>query len=240
MKVGKSVRGGSALSIAVFVLVFGVGAAGCISDRPEEPEGPLYVGAEEVCDGLFAGPMAKKVESVTDATVFGRSGAHGMQDVVEALKEGYASGHSWAGGDKLCVLDPKGGKQGDVGGLSFSMYAPQDVRDIRPSADIDYYPMGKLSEVGRGNAGLYFECVSPHLKGSEETPLRIAGGFGRGNKRAPDTRELRDANLEIIHRASLAVAKELQCENNGGLPEKPVLRPFKKGMSTPPSPKASA
>lgn len=31
--------------------------------------------------------------------------------------------------------------------------------------------------------------------------------------------------MEVMQAASLAVAKKLQCENNGGLPEKPGLTP---------------
>ncbi|MEU0158127.1 hypothetical protein ABZ154_04595 [Streptomyces sp. NPDC006261] len=194
------------------------------ADRTASKEDP-FVGAAEVCNGLFAGPLAKKVESVTGDTVFSRSGSRKMEGVVDALKRGHESGRSWATGAELCRLSPKGGGTRDRGALSFSMYAPQDVGDRRLPEGWQLYTMGKQSEVGPGGASLYFECVSPQLKGSENTPLRIRGGFGRGRSDAPDTRELRDANLEILHAASLAVAKELDCKGNAGLPEKPDLRP---------------
>ncbi|MET7503110.1 hypothetical protein [Streptomyces microflavus] len=206
------------------VLAMGACGAACGSDGDDEAEDP-FVGAAEVCNGLFAGPLAKKVESVTGDTVFRRSGPERMGGVVDALKRGHKSGRSWVTGAELCRLSPKGGGTRDRGALSFSMYAPQDVGDRRLPEGWQLYAMGKQSEVGPGGASLYFECVSPQLKGSEATPLRIRGGFGRGRSDASDTRELRDANLKVLHAASLAVAKELDCKGNVGLPEKPDLRP---------------
>ncbi|MFD3742719.1 hypothetical protein [Streptomyces sp. NPDC058629] len=217
-------RAGRMIAAVGLVLAMGVGGAACGSDGGGE-EDP-FVGAAEVCNGLFAGPLAKKVESVTGDTVFRRSGPGRMGGVVDALKRGHESGRSWAAGAELCRLSPKGGGLRDRGVLSFSMYAPQDVGDRRLPEGWQLYTMGKQSEVGPGGASLYFECVSPQLKGSENTPLRIRGGFGRGRSDAPDTRELRDANLEILHAASLAVAEELDCKGKAGLPEKPDLRPL--------------
>ncbi|MFD3786302.1 hypothetical protein [Streptomyces cyaneofuscatus] len=218
-----SVRAGRLFATVGLALVMGAGGAACGSgdSAAEEP----FVGAAEVCDGLFAGPLAKEVESVTGDTVFHRSGPGKMGRVADALRRGHESGRSWATGAELCRLSPKGGGSRDRGELRFSMYAPQDVGDLRLPEGWQLYTLGKQSEVGPGGASLYFECVSPQMKGSEETPLRIRGGFGRGRNDAPDTRELRDANLEILHAASLAVAKELDCEDNAGLPEKPDLRP---------------
>lgn len=223
MKITGCVRARRLLAAAGLALALGAGGVACGAD--EKVEEDPFVGAAEVCNGLFAGPLAKKVESVTGNTVFYNQGAKGLDNVVDALKRGYASGRSWAGGATLCRLEPKGGGLRERGGLKFSMYAPQDVGDLRMPAGDELYTMGLQSEVGLGSASLYVECVSPQLKGSAQTPLRILGGFGRGKSDTPDTREFRDANLEILHAASLAVVKELDCENNADLPEKPVLEP---------------
>jgi hypothetical protein len=40
-----------------------------------------------------------------------------------------------------------------------------------------------------------------------------------------DTEALKDAYVTVAHSFSLAMAKELGCEKNGGLPQKPVLDP---------------
>ncbi|MEU0147896.1 hypothetical protein ABZ119_18365 [Streptomyces sp. NPDC006288] len=208
---------------AGLVVALGAGNAACASE--EEAKEETFVGAEEVCGDVFAGPLAEMVEKVTGDKLFFRKGPEGVERVVAALKEGYASGRPWAGGAELCRLDPKDSAQTDHGGAKFTMYAPQDVEDEGLPAGYELYTMGVQSSVGRGGAGLYFECVSPQLKGSDKTPLRIHGSFGRGVSDAPDTREYRNLNMTILHAVSLKLVKELDCANNGGLPKSPVLTP---------------
>lgn len=217
------VRARRLFAVAGLVLALGAGGVACGSD--EKAEEDPFVGAAEVCNELFAGPLAKKVEAVTGDTVFYNRGAKGLDNVVATLKRGYASGRSWGPRAELCRLAPKGGGLRERGGLAFSMYAPQDVKDSRMSAGSVLYTMGKRSEARQSSASLYLECASPQLKGSSENPLRIYGSFTHGESDAPDTREVREANLEILHAAGLAVVKRLDCENNAGLTEKPVLEP---------------
>ncbi|MDF6020734.1 hypothetical protein [Streptomyces sp. JH34] len=209
----------------VLALTVSLGLVSCGADEAREEE--TFVGADEVCDGLFDGPLAKQVELVTGDTEFFAMGAEGgaMSSVVDALKRGYASGRSWATGGDLCELDPKGGRLGEGADIKVSMYAPQDVEDSRDQAATELYTMGKRSEVGERSASLYLECVSPQIEGSEEIPLRIHGGFDRGESSAPDSRRFRNANMEILHAGALALVKELDCKDRAGLPETPVLQP---------------
>ncbi|MEV2243585.1 hypothetical protein [Streptomyces sp. NPDC049970] len=207
------------------VLALGAGGGACAPGKEPEEEHQAYVGAEEVCGGLFAGPSAEMLEKVTGKKVFGWASGNGMEKVVAALKEGYASDRSWGRGADLCEPDPKGGNLGDKAGISFSIYEPQDVEDERLPAGGELYTMGLQSSVRRGGASLYFECVSPQLEGSDRTPLRIRAGFGRGKSDAPDTREYRNMNMQILHTMALKLVKELDCANNGGLPKSPVLTP---------------
>ncbi|MFF2894910.1 hypothetical protein [Streptomyces sp. NPDC057966] len=203
------------------VMAMGLGAVGCGG----EEETPDYVGSEEVCDGLFKGSLAKTIESVTGATSFAWTNPNRMDRVVDALKTGYESGHSWARGDTLCRLTPEGGGRTDRAGIAFYMHAPQDVGDLRLPVGGRLYTMGKQSEATPLSAALYFECVSPRFKGSKERPMRILGNFGRPKSRGQDVSNPREVNLTVVHAASLAVAKKLECENNGGLPDNPVLNP---------------
>ncbi|MFC4191266.1 MULTISPECIES: hypothetical protein [Streptomyces] len=221
-RVGVGGRMRRLLTAAGTALALGVGGVACTSGEEEHEQ---FVGAGEVCGGLFSGPSAEMVEKVTGHKVFFWRSGNGMQEVVAALKDGYASGRSWAPGANLCRLSPKGAKQTDRGGITYSMYAPQDVEDEGLPAGAELYTMGVQSSVNRGGALLYFECVSPQLKDSDKAPLRIQGGFGRGESDAPDTREYRDMNMRILHAATLKLVKELDCEDNGGLPKVPVLTP---------------
>ncbi|WP_405390487.1 hypothetical protein OG596_23160 [Streptomyces sp. NBC_01102] len=211
------------LTAAGLVMVLGAGSVACASEKKEEEK--TFVGADEVCGDVFAGPLAEMVEKATGDELFFAESPKGMERVVAALKEGYESGRPWAAGDTLCPLHPKGAKQTDEGGAKFSMYAPQDVEDEGLPTGQELYTMGVQSTVGRGNATIFFECVTPQLKGSDKTPLRIHGGFGRGKSDAPDTREYRNLNMTILHAVSLKLVKEFGCENNGGLPKTPVLTP---------------
>ncbi|WP_405687482.1 hypothetical protein [Streptomyces sp. NBC_00057] len=216
------VRVRRSLMAAGLVLALGAGGVACASGEEEHAD---FVGAGEVCGGLFAGPLAEMVEKVTEEKVFFWRDAKGMERTVAALKEGYESGRPWASGDDVCKLVPKGGRLGDDAEIGYSMYAPEDVEDYGPPAGGELYTMGVQSSVRRGGANLYFKCVSPQLDGSDKTPLRIQGGFGRGKSDAPDTREYRNMNMKILHAVTLKLVKELECENNGGLPKTPVLTP---------------
>ncbi|MEV6307718.1 hypothetical protein AB0M10_03845 [Streptomyces sp. NPDC051840] len=211
------------LTAAGLVMVLSAGSVACAAEE-EKPYDP-FVGAEQVCGDVFSGSLAGMVEKATGDKLFFEKSPEGMEKTVAALKEAYKSGRSWGAVNTLCELSPKGAKQTDRGGVKFSMYAPQDVEDEGLPAGQEPYTMGVQSSVGRGNAGLYFECVTPQLKGSDKAPLRVHGGFGRGESDAPDNREYRNLNMTILHAVSLKLVKELGCENNAGLPETPDLTP---------------
>ncbi|MGW1466819.1 hypothetical protein ACWCPT_21020 [Streptomyces sp. NPDC002308] len=205
------------------VAALGAGVVACGSDGEEgKGAGDPYVSADKVCGGLFEGPLAKKLETVTATTEFFDKSDEGMEKVVKALKDGYESGHSWGREANLCAFSHEGAKADETAELSFSMYAPQDVKDLRTTSGTESYTMGKRSEARGAGASIYLECVSPQLKGSSEEPLRIHGGFANKSG-AANTRENRDANVEILHAGALSVVKKLGCEDNAGLPETPVL-----------------
>ncbi|MDQ1010504.1 hypothetical protein QFZ82_004989 [Streptomyces sp. V4I23] len=203
------------------VLLLGAGTAAC-GEEPEEKS--PYVATNELCDGLFEGAAAGAVETVMGATSFDRTGPGGMGRVVESLEEGYASDRSWSRATELCELSPRGsGGIGGDGKLSFSLYAPGDIGTGRLAAGERAYGMGTEAEAGPRGARLYFECVSPTFKGSQGRPARVHGSLRLEGDLEKDSKEHREAGLTVVHAASLAVAKQLKCEDNGGLPEKPVL-----------------
>ncbi|MFJ7996705.1 hypothetical protein ACIQ7D_06015 [Streptomyces sp. NPDC096310] len=204
------------------VLVIGAVAVAC--GFGEEDESP-YVGAAEVCDGVFAGPLEQTVESVTGATSFYRLRGEGLGRVSENIKDGHASGRSWTVGEKLCKMVPKDSNARDDATIDFSIYAPQDVGDTKPREGVRFFALGKESVASARGARIYFECVSPRMKGSDERPARIYAAFSDAEDRGDALENLKE-NLTVVNAASLAVAERLNCENNGGLREKPDLRPL--------------
>ncbi|MEU9359900.1 hypothetical protein AB0D35_17565 [Streptomyces sp. NPDC048301] len=219
-------RAGRLVAVVGLVMVAGGGLAACGSDTgADKGAEEAFVGADKVCGGLFGASLAKKVEAVTADSEFFYRSDEGLKAVADALTDGYESGRSWATGAALCELNPKGGGAGDGAAVKFSMYAPQDVKDLRTDPGTVSYTMGERSEARATGASLYLECVSPRLEGSETEPLRVYGSFTVGESDAPDTPETRDANLEILHAGAISVVKELECEKDAGLPATPDLTP---------------
>ncbi|MFJ9109128.1 hypothetical protein [Streptomyces sp. NPDC102283] len=173
----------------------------------------------ELCGGVFAGRMEKTVQAVAGGTVFKRRGGDGMDKVIEKIKEGYASDHSWLVKQNLCEISVRGGSFLDATAISFSVHEPQDVGDPRHPAGARLFSLGKEAVANTRSAGLCFECVSPQIEGSGRIPVRVRGGLGKAKDRGDAVEDL-VANQSVLHSASLAVAKRLGCTNNGGLPEK--------------------
>ncbi|MFE3386498.1 hypothetical protein [Streptomyces anulatus] len=195
-------------------LLVAVCATACSSDP--EPQ-PPYVNAAEVCDGVFAGDLAKTVETVTGATSFERRAGGGMEQLIEEIEKGYTSGRSWSPRKELCEMAAKGGRSGAETTLAFHIYAPQDVNYPGNPEGTKRFSLGKEAVANVRSAGIYFECVSPQLKGSKNRPARIYGGLSKAHDRGGALENVMD-NLRVVHAASLAVAEKLECEDNAGLP----------------------
>jgi hypothetical protein len=202
-------------------LPLGAGTTACGGEEPKEP--PRYVSASQVCDGVFRARAADAVERLMGVGPYGNTGRGAVERVADALQNGYESGRSWTHASELCPLEPKGSGTFDQSSLDFSIYAPGDIGPGGLAEGERAYNMGTEAEAGPRGARLYFECVSPRLKGSDERPARVFGAFRLGSGLKQDSKEHREAGLIVVHAASLAVAEELKCEHRGGLPQKPVL-----------------
>ncbi len=148
-----------------------------------------------------------------------------MGELVEEIAKGYASGRSWSPREELCEMAAKGSRSGEETTLAFHIYAPHDVNYPGSAEGERRFSLGKEAVANVRSAGIYFECVSPGLDGSKNRPARIYGGLSKAHDRGDALENLMD-NLQIVHSASLAVAKKLECEGDAGLPEKldPGLR----------------
>ncbi|MEV5430208.1 hypothetical protein [Streptomyces sp. NPDC052701] len=87
--------------------------------------------------------------------------------------------------------------------------------------------MGEEALAAADKAYVQFACKSDKLgNSSEDTHIDIDVRRG-GMPKEPegDIEALKDAYATVAHSFSLAMAKELRCEKNGGLPARPVLDP---------------
>ncbi|MFJ2675275.1 hypothetical protein [Streptomyces sp. NPDC087525] len=212
---------------AVLALSLGVSACGDGS----EDERPAFAGAEKVCDGILSDNTARAVEAMVGDKTFHGTGDDALENTASAIKEFYAEdpgGRKYVGSKEFCAFS---GRMREAGSLeiTFGIYRPDDVLGTDHAEDQRLYRLGKRALAGSERSYLYFECVSPQIDGSDEQPARI-DAVSRlanvGSWEVEDTRATREAHLTVLHAAALAVAKELGCENNGGLPEKVVLEPI--------------
>ncbi|MGW6741012.1 hypothetical protein ACWGDX_09780 [Streptomyces sp. NPDC055025] len=205
------------------MLAFCLGVSACGGGESEEE--PLFVDAGKLCDSVFSDDaVVAALETTVGDTSFWRNGEGALDRVVAKLKSFYADGQDVYGAEEFCRI--KGEKRGSGRlNVSFALYKPDDVVDRGHSASQRFYELGKLAVAGSERSTLYFECVSPQLDGSDKDPARISGGIRLSERKVAETQALREDNLTVLHAASFALAKKLECENNGGLPQTVVLQP---------------
>ncbi|MFE3827138.1 hypothetical protein [Streptomyces sp. NPDC059092] len=162
------------------------------------------------------------MESVFPVAKFRPGGLNGKKRTSEEIKENYEKGDEFAGSNFCQIVGTE--RPGPLVKLSFGFYEPLDIEDAGISFNENVYGMPARSVAASDSAYLYFECASPRLDGSDEQAALIVGRLRYERKTAEGTLAQRDANMTILHAATLAVAKKLECENDGGLPAKADLR----------------
>ncbi|QIQ04360.1 hypothetical protein [Streptomyces liangshanensis] len=96
-----------------------------------------------------------------------------------------------------------------------------------PAPKFTVLRMGELALAAADSASVQFACRSDKLSGmASDVHIRISVERG-GMPKPPegDVEALKDAYATVAHSYSLAMAKELGCQKNGGLPDKAVLDP---------------
>ncbi|MFC0601808.1 hypothetical protein [Streptomyces palmae] len=87
-----------------------------------------------------------------------------------------------------------------------------------------HYRLGELAIAGPQDAELYFECIGPSMD-EPSKPARVLVSLRHSRdyrSRHPAT--LRETNMKVVYSASLALARKLECKNDGGLPDRLVLQ----------------
>jgi hypothetical protein len=198
-------------------LCFGATACGG-NDEPAAKR----TAAKDQCGGVLSPAaltaleqvMGKQFSDAADATA---------DETVEQLRSDYGKRLNWSRGKQFCEISKTDGGVNSMT-VSFSLYAPDDLSGSNHAANLHAYPMGKEALAGAEDAYLYFECVSPELEGSKSRPARVAGHLSQAEPPS-DTEEVHKANMAVLHSAAVAVAGELKCEGNAGLPADPKLTP---------------
>ncbi|MFF3333623.1 hypothetical protein ACFYWX_29420 [Streptomyces sp. NPDC002888] len=96
-----------------------------------------------------------------------------------------------------------------------------------PAPKFTVLKMGERAVAAADSANVQFACKSDKLDGSSTAAHIMIGveRWGMPTEPEGDVEALKDAYATVAHSFSLAMAKELRCEKNGGLPARPVLDP---------------
>ncbi|MFD6358908.1 hypothetical protein ACFWFX_03520 [Streptomyces roseolus] len=209
---GGALRGAS-IGLAVCFLATACGGG-------EEPE-PERVTAAEQCDGTLSPVAARALTRVLGTQNFDDAPTGGLERVGGELTADHAATEGRTPRRSLCRASPA--VNSDAITVAFRLFRDVDLPGDQRAADMHPYDMGVAALSGPRRADLYVRCVSPRFQGSDKRPARIKGQLDFLKSELPDTVPVREANLTVLHSVTLAMARELGCEDDAGLDEEPVF-----------------
>ncbi|MFD4785910.1 hypothetical protein ACFWN1_02265 [Streptomyces sp. NPDC058459] len=212
------------LSAAVAGPLF-LGATGCGGDEDRASPDYKVVAGTQLCGGhAISVDAAKALKVITGSSRFEASGkgytvAKASTDFVEALWN-----PTVYRGDACRIYTPRDSPDFD---LRITWTRIDTVSTGTPDPKFTVLKMGERAVTAADMAYIQFACTSDELAGSSgATHIEIGVEHWAVSKDPQDNiKGLKDAYATVAHSFSLAMAKELRCEKNGGLPAKPVLDP---------------
>lgn len=224
----RSVRGGLLAAVVAGSLFFG--ATGCGGDgeadgTPKTPKDYKVVGGTQLCGGgVVTADASKALKVITGTSRFEASAEEytveqAAADLVEAFPV------PTVGRKDVCrVYTPIGTPDFDLR-ITWSLEdgAPAGV----PAPEFTKVKMGERSVTAADKAYVFFACRSEKLLNASSVAHIVIGVQHWAVPTEPegDVEVLKDAYATVAHSVSLAMAKELGCEDDGGLPAQPVLDP---------------
>ncbi|MEU2068572.1 hypothetical protein [Streptomyces anulatus] len=179
--------------------------------------------AAQLCGGTaLSADAAEGVEMITgssrfDAPAEGSTVARAASSLSEAFSSPAADD-----GD-ICQVFAVDAAQSDR--LEVTWELAGGPPEGEPAPKFTVLPMGERALAAPDAGVVQFACRNEKLLGSQ--PAHIDVGVERWSPEEPegDPEKLRDAYATVAHSVALAMAKELGCENNGGLQDRPSLDP---------------
>ncbi|MDV9188451.1 hypothetical protein R6L23_09520 [Streptomyces sp. SR27] len=218
-RVSASVSVALALGLGLLLTACGKG-----EDQPQ-------AGAVQQCEDALSPAASRALESMLGTGEFGPNGTAGLDVTVKKLIEdqafegpGRALGYTEACSARSSTVPRSRVK------IYFDVYEEGSLFDDGTKwskSGRHLYAMGREASTDNKKAYLFVGCSSSRLKGSQDRPTPLQGRlvFDKPVKGAypANTPATREAYLTVLHSTMLAVVKELGCENNAGLGEKPVF-----------------
>ncbi|MFF4370441.1 hypothetical protein [Streptomyces sp. NPDC001594] len=179
------------------------------------------VPADQACAGLFAGDGGEALGRVLESTEFQLRNEKWNPDaraVAQVMEDAYRSGER-INEMPQAVCEVSGSDKGQyvptlsVQFTAYSRYAgdPADFPGVSDRGVRVAFRRQKFVYVS-------YDCVSPRVGSTPEVPLRIKLLLHEEWSGSKGEDVLRPDYLTVTLSAALAVAKELQCVDDGGLP----------------------
>jgi hypothetical protein len=223
--------------------MFGMVAVGCSAEEPEpSPQAvPQQLSIGQVCAGLFRGEGAEALERLLESTTFllrDEDRNPDVRAVAKVMEDAYRAGAKIRDmPQSVCKIS--GAPQDSrfhTARLMFTAYSKHagDPADFPGVSDSGV----RVSTEGKW-VYLSYDCVSRRVGSTPDIPLRIKLLFQDQWEGSKGAAALGPDYLAATHSAALAVAKELGCLNNAGLPERAAELPAPVSDASP-GPGASA
>ncbi|WST30426.1 hypothetical protein OG379_15360 [Streptomyces sp. NBC_01166] len=199
------------------------GVVGCGEEKSRAEEAwEQSVSPDRLCGGAAVSARAgEALEMITGSSRFEASGRTStVADAAKDLSDQFTSsvtGH----GDVCRVFTPVGVPDVDLRiTWRLSGSAPKGGLDPRYTA----LDMGELAGTAPDRAFVTFACRSGKLPGAAPAHVDVHVNYGAlPTEPEGDAEALKDAYATVAHSFALAMAKELTCENDGGLEPRPTF-----------------
>lgn len=212
------------LGVTAAVALLG-GAVGCSGgdESGDDAAKAASVAPQKLCGGAVSREAGKALEVITGSATFEESGKTStVAHAADELRDGFAS--SATGDGDVCRIYTPAGTTDDELRVTWELSGSSPTDD--PASKFTVLNMGERALTATDGSFLRFACRGGKLTGTEPAHIDVSvsrGGMPTEPEGNPDA--LKDAYATVAHSFSLAMAKELGCENNAGLPETPDLTP---------------
>ncbi|MEU0101145.1 hypothetical protein [Streptomyces sp. NPDC006267] len=212
--------------VLVAVTVVGsmaLGAVGCTGGDEAPKEDAKFVAGTLLCGGTaVSAEAAESLKVITGSSRFEKSGEKStVAHAAKMLSQKFTS--SITGDGDICQVFAVGAAQSDR--LEVTWELTGSPPESEPAPKFTVLRMGERALTAADVGIVQFACRSEKVLGS--LPAHVDVGVERWSPKEPegDPEKLKDAYATVAHSVSLAMAKELGCENNGGLGARPSLDP---------------
>ncbi|WP_244336614.1 hypothetical protein [Streptomyces seoulensis] len=220
---GRSVRGGLLAAATAGSLLLGVTGCGGGEDNDGLPKDYKVVSGTQLCGGnAISAEASRALKVITGSSRFEASSA--KYTVAQAASDLVQVFPTVTDGNACRIFTPIGTRSFQLR-ITWSLVsgAPTSA----PASKFTVLKMGERTVTATEKAYVFFACRSPRLLDSTNVAhiaLRVEY-WGMPKDPQDNVEALKNAYATVAHSYSLAMAKELRCEKNGGLPAKPVLEP---------------